>query len=73
VCSSSFFRLTVFQAFIGIHIPVVVGAQIRYEVTGDPLYKVNILASHVCLRVEMLYFIHVEAPIMGCVLKYMTY
>jgi hypothetical protein len=55
------------------HIPVVVGAQMRYEVTGDPLYKVNILASHVCLRVEMLYFIHVEAPIMGCVLKYMTY
>jgi len=23
------------------HIPVVVGSQMRYEVTGDPLYKVN--------------------------------
>ena len=23
------------------HIPVVVGAQMRYEVTGDPLYKVK--------------------------------
>jgi hypothetical protein len=31
------------------HIPVVIGAQMRYEVTGDPLYKVNILANHVSL------------------------
>lgn len=23
------------------HIPVVVGAQMRYEITGDPLYKVT--------------------------------
>jgi len=23
------------------HIPVVIGAQMRYEVTGDPLYKVK--------------------------------
>lgn len=27
------------------HIPVVIGSQMRYEVTGDPLYKVNIFVS----------------------------
>lgn len=27
------------------HIPVVVGGQMRYEVTGDPLYKVKVISS----------------------------
>lgn len=28
------------------HIPVVIGAQMRYEITGDPLYKVKFTANH---------------------------
>jgi hypothetical protein len=35
------------------HIPVVIGSQMRYEVTGDPLYKVTdfiIFESLPCVR-----------------------
>jgi hypothetical protein len=30
------------------HIPIVVGGQLRYEVTGDQLYKVIQVPAHKC-------------------------
>jgi hypothetical protein len=39
------------------HIPVVIGGQMRYEVTGDPLYKVKLM-GHVDFKREERHMVH---------------
>jgi hypothetical protein len=47
-CATTSFFHFIFQAdslsgfHTNTHIPIVVGGQMRYEVTGDPLYKVKV-------------------------------
>jgi len=47
------------------HIPVVIGAQMRYEVTGDPLYKVKFIANLITRDLNIP-FIESDVSVMGC-------
>ena len=47
------------------HIPVVIGAQMRYEVTGDPLYKVKFIANLITRDLNIR-FIESDVSVMGC-------
>jgi len=47
------------------HIPVVIGAQMRYEVTGDPLYKVKFIANLITRDLNIP-FIESDVSVTGC-------
>ena len=47
------------------HIPVVIGAQMRYEITGGPLYKVKSLQILFTRELKYSIFIDGEESVLG--------